>query len=446
MVLLVVLFCVLFAAGGSSRADAPGQVVVQSASLFAIILAILRKPEVPFSSAKPIWLILWSVILLGILQLIPLPPAVWQALPGRTPFLQAASIIGEPQPWRPISLAPGATVNALASLLPPFAALLLICRLKDAERGHLSTMVLCLVAATMLTGLLQFSGLSLTTFVADNGLGEVSGFIANRNHFALMMAIGCVIVPYWAFALRRREGSRLPVALGLILLFILSILASGSRAGLILGVLGLISGLAIARQDIRSSLSRYPRWAFPGAISALIILVAGFALTSFAADRAISINRLLAMDPAQDTRTRALPYVVDMAKTYFPVGTGFGTFSTVYRVHEPLDLLTETYFNHAHNDFLEIVTDGGLLGGLILLGAMLWWLKATFASSGASDKSKSTWSRAGSAIIFLTVIASIADYPARTPIMMVMLVVAATWLGGLHPKRSASLPHSSRRL
>jgi len=355
-------------------------------------------------------------------------------------------IIGEPQPWRPISLVPGATVNALASLLPPLAALLLVCRLTDGERERLPTMVLCLIAATMLTGLLQFSGLRLTTLVADNGLGEVSGFIANRNHFALLMAIGCVIVPYWAFSHHRREGSRGFIALGLTLLFVLAILASGSRAGLILGLLGLISGLAVARQGMRSLLSRYPRWAFPAVITALLIFVAGFALTSFAADRAISINRLLATDLSQDTRARALPYVADMAKTYFPFGSGLGSFDAVYRVHEPLNLLTDTYLNHAHNDILEIVTDGGLVGGLIFLGAMLWWFKATFVSSGITGESRSAQPKVGAVIFFLTVVASVADYPARTPILMVVLVVAATWLGGLHPNRAAPLPYSSRRL
>ena len=445
-ILLAVLFCVLFAAGGSSRADAPGQIVVQSASVLAIILAALRGPEIPFLSAKPIWLILSSAVVLGIVQLVPLPPSVWQALPGRTPFMQAAEVIGQPQPWRPISLVPGATVNAIASLLAPFAALMLITRMKQAERAVLPAAVLSLVTATMVIGIIQFSGLHLTTSVADNGLGEVSGFVANRNHFALLMAIGCVIAPCWAFSHRRRKDWRGLLALGLTLLFILSILASGSRAGLVIGVLGLIAGLTIARQGIRHSVSRYPRWAFPAVIAAFLILVAGFALTSFASDRAISINRLLAMDPSQDMRTQAFPYVVSMAKTYFPVGSGLGSFDPVYKVHEPLNLLTENYLNHAHNDILEIITDGGLPGALIFSGAMLWWFKSTFFSSKSTVESRNAQTKVGSAMIFLTVVASIADYPARTPILMVILVVAATWLGGLHPKRGPSLPHSTRSL
>jgi O-antigen ligase len=445
-ILLTMLFCVLFAAGGSSRVDAPGQIVTQSASVLAMLLTIRSKAETRFASTRPVWLIVASAISLGIVQLVPLPPALWQALPGREPFLQAASLIGEPQPWRPISMVPGATVNALASLLPPVAALLLICRLTDNERRLLPGMLLWLIAATMLTGLVQFSGMRLTTIVADNGVDQVSGFIANRNHFALIMAIGCVVVPSWAFSQHRSENWRAALGIGLMLLFILSILASGSRAGLILGLLGLILGFAVARQGIKSSLARYPRWAFPAFLAALVVFVAGFALTSFAANRAVSINRLLAMDPAQDMRARAMPLVADMAKTYFPTGSGLGSFATVYRVHEPLELLTETYFNHAHNDILEIVTDGGILGALFFIAAMIWWAKATFFSAGTTSERKSAQPKVGSAIISLTVVASIADYPARTPILMVILVVAAAWLCGLHPKRGASLPHTSRRL
>jgi O-antigen ligase len=445
-VLLAVLFCVLFAAGGSSRADAPGQVVVQSASVLAIILAILKRPQQPFSSAKPVWLILSAAIVLGFVQLLPLPPAVWQALPGRTPLLEAAVVLGEPQPWRPISLVPGATVNAVSSLFVPLAVLLLITQLKGSERASLTGMILSLIAATMLVGLVQFSGLHLTTSVADNADGEVSGFLANRNHFALLMAIGSVIAPTWAVSRNRGQEWRSPVALGLIILFALSTLASGSRAGILIGALGLIAGITIARQGIKRSLARYPRWVFPAVMCTTLIIVAGFAVTSFVANRAISINRLLAMDPSQDLRRRALPHIVEMIRIYFPAGSGLGSFDPIYRMHEPLDLLADTYLNHAHNDIIEVILDGGLIGALILFGAMLWWSKQTLRLFNTVAEMRNALPKAGSAIILLVVAASSVDYPARTPIVMAILVAAAAWLAGIDETRGASLPQSSRLL
>lgn len=444
--LMVSLLCVLFVAGGSSRADAPGQVIVQGASVLVIIAILLRGTARPFADAKPVFLILLAIFVLGVIQLIPLPPALWQDLPGREPFLRAAEVVGEPQPWRPISLVPGATVNAVASLFVPFATLLLISQLKEAEQQMLPGLILGVIAATMFVGLIQFSGARVTTALADNGAGDVSGFVANRNHFALVLAIGCVIAPTWAFLGKRIKPWRGQFALGLVLLFTLTILACGSRAGIIVGAGGSIIGLAICRQAIRRMLDRYPRWLFPVVLSTILLTIAAFVLASFTADRAISVNRLLAMDAAQDMRGRALPTILTMVKTYFPIGSGLGSFDPVFRMHEPLDLLTTTYFNHAHNDFLEIALDGGLAGLVLLCCAILWWLKQTRIAWSKGSDMRHALPKAGSATILLTVIASISDYPARTPLVMAILVIAASWLTAANASRSSALPPSGRLL
>src|SRR3546814_8158382 len=76
--------------------------------------------------------------------------------------------------------------------------------------------------------------------------------------------------------------------------------------------------------------------------------------------RAESVRRAFEIDPGQDLRTPGLPTVLSMIAAYFPAGAGFGGFDPIFRLHEPLQLLKPPYFNHAHNDFLEIVLDGGL--------------------------------------------------------------------------------------
>ena len=40
---------------------------------------------------------------------LPLPPGLWLALPGRNELAGAATATGQPQPWRPLSLSPGAS-------------------------------------------------------------------------------------------------------------------------------------------------------------------------------------------------------------------------------------------------------------------------------------------------------------------------------------------------
>jgi O-antigen ligase len=100
----------------------------------------------------------------------------------------------------------------------------------------------------------------------------------------------------------------------------------------------------------------------------------------------------------------------------------------MFRIYEPLELLKRTYFNHAHNDFLEILLDGGLPALLLLLGSLGWYIWASIRAWRA-DPVYYGLGRLGSGMILLILVASVFDYPARTPIFMAIIVIAAIWLG-----------------
>jgi O-antigen ligase len=127
-------------------------------------------------------------------------------------------------------------------------------------------------------------------------------------------------------------------------------------------------------------------------------------------------------------RSRALPTVWAMTLGYFPFGAGLGSFDPVFRIHEPLALLKPTFFNHAHNDLIEVVLDAGLPGLLLLLGALTWWGRASVRAWRSGSTASPMLPRIGSAMLLLVILASVFDYPARTPMMMALIVVAALWL------------------
>ena len=53
---------------------------------------------------------------------------------------------------------------------------------------------------------------------------------------------------------------------------------------------------------------------------------------------------------------------VEIIKDSFPIGTGLGTFSTVYRRYEDPSRVTRQFANHAHNDYVEAVLELGAAG------------------------------------------------------------------------------------
>ncbi len=442
---LCILLGLAWLTGGASRADALGQIIMRTAGWLAIIALSLFGPRPLLRQAGPVaWFLMGSLVLV-LSQLVPLPPGLWQSLPGREVLLGATQLADQAPGWRPLSIVPGATWNAAASLVVPVAILIAAVGIAERERTWLLAILLGFVLLGALIGLLQFSGAGFSNPFVNDTPGQVSGTFANRNHFALFMAIGCILAPVWAFQEGRRPQWRAPVAVGLVLLFILTILASGSRAGIIVGILGTVTGLLAVGASLRRELRRYPRWAVLLLLLAIASVIVGFVALSVLADRAVSINRLVMGEGDEDMRTRALPILFALEKLYWPVGTGFGSFDPVFRMAEPDGLLKPTYFNHAHNDFLEIVLDGGLAGTLLLIGAIAWWgwasFHAWFVGTGQAK------ARTGSAILLLILVASLFDYPARTPMIMTVIMLAALWLneaGKLSPR--LALPASGEQL
>ena len=436
-ILVIAMIALLWVSGGASRPDALGQVVVRAGSWAILVSAVLLGPQPKFGDTRPVLLLLLVAVLLPLIQLIPLPPTWWQALPNR----EILFVPGEPLPWRPLTMTPSATRNALASLIVPLSMVLVLTQADDRTHHAMPTILLGMIGTAMLLGLLQFSGAQVNNPFLNDTPGDVSSIFANRNHFALLLAIGCVIAPVWAFIDTAALRWRGPLAAGLVLLFVLTLLATGSRTGMLLGGLALALALLLIGQRLRYWLRNRSRWLLPAFVTATVLLIAGFIGLSFAADRADAINRLIALEGGEDMRSRALPTVLSMVREYFPFGTGFGSFDPIFRIHEPFALLKLSYFNQAHNDYLGIALDGGIAGITALTAGILWWLVATVRIWRNRSNDTLLLGKLGSTIILLVLIASVTDYPARTPTIMAFLVIAGVWLARANARcKQAALP------
>src|SRR3546814_17525769 len=87
LALFLLLLSALWVAGGASHADVTGQVVTRGAAWSLLILAILLSARPVIAGADAAFWLLLATVLLVLLQLVPLPPAIWTALPGRAVLL-----------------------------------------------------------------------------------------------------------------------------------------------------------------------------------------------------------------------------------------------------------------------------------------------------------------------------------------------------------------------
>ena len=446
VLMFLAFVAILWMAGGASRIDVSGQAVVRAAAWACIFLFILfENPSAFFRRGRPVLLFLGASALLAAVQLIPLPPQLWAALPGRSAFDAATALMGGSPPWRPLAIVPSAAQNALASLVVPFVMLCFASEAHRIDDGLLLKALLGMVIASLFLGLFQFAGVALYDPLANRG-DDVVGTFGNRNHFAVLMACGLLLGPVWAFRSGHGPGWRGPAVMAAVPLLALAILASGSRAGMAAGVIALAAGIVIVRRPLMRTVSRKPRWVLAAVGAGSVAALAGLVAVSIAADRAVSVNRALALDPSQDMRHRALPTVVAMVRDYLPFGSGLGGFDPLFRLHEPFSLLKLTYFNRAHNDFLEIVLDTGIAGAVLLTLALAWWVWMSLRAWRSATGRRAMMARTGSILLLIVLLASIVDYPARTPIFMALVVIAAIWLDMAREEQRSPLPAQSQAL
>lgn len=430
LILALGLLFMLFLAGGASRADAIGQPIARAAAWLCLVVAILFQRRFDWQDARVPLVILGAAGIMLVLQVLPLPPGLWRSLPGREILAEADVFAESSGAWRPLALAPAATLNAIGSLVVP--TVMLVVGLGLTQRQHRLVLIwlAVFIAGSALLGFLQVSGFGFDHPLVNDVAGEVSGSFANRNHFALFMAIGCAIAP----TLAAMQGSiRKPfaiLALGTIPVLFLLILATGSRTGLVVGGAGTIGGLLVVRRWLTAQLSAMSRNRALVVAGLALAAITGVIAASVMFGRAESVNRALQLAQAEDLRSTIRPTLYSMIADYFPAGTGFGGFDSAFRIYEPLDVLRSKYVNQAHNDFLSIALEGGLPGMLLLAGSLVWlWI----VSARAWRADGGILARLGSIIVLLVCLASATDYPLRTPMMMAVLAIAVIWLARSAP-------------
>jgi hypothetical protein len=423
--------------GGASRADEFQQVIVAAAALAAIGAALWPLEFTALRDARGLIVGLALVYLVLLVQFVPLPPGVWTRLPGHEPYAAVAQAVGSGA-WRPLTLAPELTLNALSGLLPATALGLLGLMLDFRGRIRLGYWIAGLACVSALLALVQLAvgGNTLHLFRTSSADSAV-GLFANRNHQAALMAVSLPLLAALATA-RLREGARparvLATVAGTMALLLIAIAASGSRMGLVLGAVGLAAALSIYLSCSDRTAFDGPRrpalWA-AGAAAALAAIVPIALLIA----RSGVVERLASRDAIEQTRVAALSPMLAAARAFMPFGSGFGTFEPVYQRFEPAALLSTIYLNQAHNEPVQLALEGGVAALALLALFLLWWVRASIRAVRPRDSApRRAMGIAAASGTLILMVSSLVDYPLRTPL-----------LSGLFALMCAELARSTHR-
>lgn len=414
-----VLLALSFVLGGASRDHALRLAIVELAALPLLVMAAGRLIRTGHWREHQFALgLLAAMAAIPLVQLIPLPPAVWTGLPGRDQLVLALDLAGLQPAWAPLTLTPDLTWRSALALVPPAAMFMAALTISPLQRARLVGLCLAAAVVGILLGVAQMASGSERLYPWETtGAGAMTGFFANRNHLASMIL---AVLPFGivlgAASLRRRDGDRRAIWFAALFVgvVIIALAAIRSRAGIMLFAPVMASSLLAAW--IATGRGK------PAPALLLLLGAAGAAMTAVAV---LALPPIMERFETRDSQLRLdrWPAVAEAAQTYLPLGSGVGSFDAVYRSVEPINELDYSFFNQAHNDYLETWLEAGWLGAAFILGFFVWYGRRTWSAWKAPPSGERDLQRAASIAIGVFLLHSIGDYPLRTATLAVLLAL-----------------------
>jgi O-antigen ligase len=329
----------------------------------------------------PLGIALGVLFIYPLVQLVPLPEALWRLIPGHAEYATVLERFAAGEAvhmTRTISIVPSATEAGWLALLPPLACFVAVQWLVP---GHV---VRLLLAMTIFAGLEALLGLlqvragrdSIFYWLSDVAYRTASGTFVNHNHFAAMIAMMLpVVIGLLVFTIRyghRRArpstfafdpdalSQRIIVFLAAVLM-LLALLFSGSRAGIATALAGLaFSSLLLARA--RSGMKHAN------------LIVGALVIVGIAVAALIGVSPLLSgITPEQlalsgQGRIALSAATLRAAIDFLPFGSGLSTFADVFPRYQVE--VFGGFIDHAHNDYLQFFMEMGLAAPVVVALAL----------------------------------------------------------------------------
>ncbi len=409
--------------GGGGTPAPLSELVCQLIAALALAGWVVAAPAKDMSRPVQVAQIAALLLIPAALQLVPLPPRIWHALPGQASVQAALALVGRVDNWKPLSIAPHRSLAGLLALLPPLIALAMTAMLPPRHRGVLIGTIAFggLLSALVGAGQLAGSGTGPLQFYNEGEAGILFGFQANRNAAADVLMIGLLAVAaVWGGLSKLPRSAPLAFAFAaLAALLVLATILTASRTGIALLPIALCFAVLLGRPNLATQW-RLPRL-WQGGLG-----LAGLGVLALVLWRNQAISRVLArFDFVGEYRPDLWHDTLFAIRQYWPLGSGLGTFVPAIYPAERLEAIGAALPNRAHNEVLELALEGGLplllawaVAG-ILVGRALW--RALRGTSGVPREH--AWFAAGT--LLLTGLHSMVDYPFRSMALATLIGVAA---------------------
>ena len=319
---------------------------------------------------------------------LPLPGYILSYLsPVRFQTLTDAQVLlNSPPTWQTLSYAPLVALSwwmFLFSLYLFFVAVRSLCAdTKNLKRIVYVMMGVALIEAVygLIQALVPTLGVLWVDYVKAY-MGDARGTFINRNHFAGFiemvwpLALGFTLAQGgWGqgYTLKKilaseRLNRQALLALGIVVL-LLSLLFSKSRAGIASASMGFLTFIFLARSGSKG-MFRYTWPLLVGIVGMLVV----YSLTIGVGPITERFFTLSDGDSRLDFWRDSLPIIID-----HPLGIGLRNYEKVFPVYN-VSMLADKRLEYAHNDYLQLLIEAGWIGfTAVLTGFLIFMWKSAY--------------------------------------------------------------------
>lgn len=395
-----------------------------------------------------------SLFILIFIQIIPLPSFLVKIFSSNTyTYLKNFSPDFENIKFMSLSIIPSHTLYEGLELLSYFLLGFLIVKTVK-ERRQIMKIFYVLFAIGIFEAFYGLVELNRTNprilfFAKIYNLDSVTGTFINRNHLSgylemiLPLAIGIMIarINFFSFSgLRWREkllmlseknfSTNLLIFLGIIIIA-MGIVFSKSRSGVFILVFTFMLMFELTVLFFRRS-ETGRKWIKSFlVISFLFITIISLYIGIGATFERFSLNKLLS-----ENRPVYWANTIGIFKDFPVFGSGLGTFPSLYPDREEGGKIVRLF--HAHNDYLEYLSEIGVIGMILLLGGVFFVLVKSFIvwRERRYHEIKGI-SLGGIVAIFCILLHSITDFNLHIPANMLLfsVVLSLTYVTVFYKKK-----------
>jgi O-antigen ligase len=386
------LVWILIAFAGAQPWTFPPVILALAVCAYAI------RPSIGAGPYRALDLALLGALAWILFQAVPLPPA-WRAIfsPHAGDIDRALRFDSAVPAARPLSIEPAFTYHAIA-VAAMAAAMFWIAReicARVGPRRLLRTIAWTGLFISTVAILVHASKPDLLYGIWDPGASaRPYGPFVNRNHMATWLVMALPLVMGYVFARFADRSSRRSLIAAIdarmvwlmaaAALIFIGIIVSLSRSA---AVATLSSGIFVALAAGRRRRSR-AWWAVLGTAAVFVLILVAIPRSVDLGMRFENPRLVTTTWTRQQIWRETLPIVRD-----FPVtGTGVGTYPTAMLVYQQSD--RRLFFNQAHNQYLQVAAEGGLVLALLMLWALVAFLVLA-TKRLRNDRTPMLWVRIG---------------------------------------------------